>query len=352
MENKDIFVGQLATPRMSTAPTAIMTDEIRWQMVEKLINGEQPDTVVRWLSIKGFAPQVVREEIDRATKDPFYQGTMRMRTRLMKRDWQLAIYRKLAELAPDAGEVAVETGITPEDFLTRYYAGHRPVLLRGMIDHWPAMGKWTLDYFEELFGEQDISVQWGREGNPEYERYKDAHRRVIPFADVAARLRTGEPSNDYYVTASNEENLDLLEPLWDDMGDLPGILEARDGNRGFFWLGPAGTITPFHHDLTNNLLVQIRGRKRVKLVAAHDTGLMRNDRHCFSQWTGDDLPAGEARKNKPRVMEVVLDEGEALFLPVGWWHHVEALDMTIGASFTNFVWPNDHTSDYTAFGEQ
>lgn len=345
------FAGKLAAPRTNMAPTAIMTDEIRRQMVERMINGETPDDVSRWLSIKGFPFQVIKEEVGRAVNDPFYQGSARMRTRLMKREWQLAALRKLVELDPALQEVPVEIEIAPADFLTRYYAAHRPVLLRGMIGHWPAMTHWSLDHFEELFGDTDISVQWGRESNPDYERYKEAHRRVMPFSDIAARLRTDEPSNDYYVTAGNEENLELLEPLWEDMGDLTGILEAREGNRGFFWMGPAGTITPFHHDLTNNLLVQIRGRKKVKLVASHDTSLMRNDRHCFSLWTGDDLPVGPPKRNKPRVIEVILGEGEALFIPVGWWHHVEALDMTIGASFTNFAWPNDHASDYAAYGE-
>jgi ribosomal protein L16 Arg81 hydroxylase len=31
-----------------------------------------------------------------------------------------------------------------------------------------------------------------------------------------------------------------------------------------------------------------------------------------------------------------LNPGEALFIPVGWWHHVRALDVSISVSFTNF----------------
>ena len=351
MASQDPRISILSANFAYASPPAEMTSELRAQIAERLLMGEKPEQVVRWLEIRRIAPQTARSEVANAEQDPFYAGSRRLAERLKKRDWQLSIHRRLAELDPDAGSVPVETAISGEDFLRRYYVPNRPVLLRTMIDHWPAMDKWGLDYFDSLFGETPVSVQWGRESSPDYERDKQRHRRSMPFAELSAKLRTDEPSNDYYVTAGNEDNERELAALRDDIGDLPGILDFSGGNRGFFWMGPQGTITPFHHDLTNNLLVQISGRKRVKLAASHDAALMRNDAHCFSRWNGEDLPEAPPGEGKPRVIEVTLNAGEALFLPVGWWHHVEALDMTIGMSFTNFVWPNDHYSDYTSYGQ-
>src|SRR3546814_9038094 len=63
------------------------------------------------------------------------------------------------------------------------------------------------------------------------------------------------------------------------------ILKRGGAREGFLWIGPRGTITPWHHDLTNNLLVQFVGRKRVRLVASHDTPLMRNHRHRSEEHT-------------------------------------------------------------------
>lgn len=55
-------------------------------------------------------------------------------------------------------------------------------------------------------------------------------------------------------------------------------------------MGPRGTITPFHHDLTNNFMAQVIGRKRIKLASSWDIPLMRNYLHCFSGIDGRTTP--------------------------------------------------------------
>ena len=127
-------------------------------------------------------------------------------------------------------------------------------------------------------------------------------------------------------------------------------MEPRDGRDGFFWLGPKGTLTPWHHDLTNNLLVQVMGRKRVRMAPPWAFAQMRNSRHCFSDWGNEALPARDGTAETPPVLECVIGPGEAIFLPVGWWHQVEALDLSASMSFTNFRRANAHVDDYGSWG--
>jgi ribosomal protein L16 Arg81 hydroxylase len=40
------------------------------------------------------------------------------------------------------------------------------------------------------------------------------------------------------------------------------------------------------------------------------------------------------------MMEVIVEPGETVFLPLGWWHQVTSLDVSISFSFTNLAVPN------------
>lgn len=327
------------------ANAAVLNDDLRRRIAEDLLVGTPRERVIQLLSSAGIAHGLATTEVERAEKNPYFRAAERLQARLAKRDWLLANQTMLH----DETEVPRRDRIDPESFYRDYYRAHRPVLLTGLIDHWPAMARWSVEHFAQSHGETQVRVQWDRESDKDYERNSDAHGRTVRFADFLARL--GEPNNDVYMTANNHgPNRQALARLWDDIGGIPGILQPDPGRDGFLWIGPRGTITPWHHDLTNNLLLQVSGTKRVRLAASHALPLMRNGRHCFSDWGTDELAPGPADEGRPAVMSVDIGPGEALFLPVGWWHHVESLDVTIGMSFINFAAPNDFYSHYRSYG--
>lgn len=331
-----------------SASTPIIDDEVRGAIAELLLAGAAPAEVAERLAGRGFVPDMLAAEIARAAKSPYLRAGERLQARLAKRDWVLANNARLERLRGEA--VPRHHRLDATRFFDEFYCTNRPVLVTGLVDHWPALG-WNFETLAARFGAAEIDVQWNREANPLYEVEADRHNARQPFDAVVRRITTGGPSNDFYVTANNSaHNKQVLGSLWDDIGTMPGWLEPREARDGFFWMGPRGTITPFHHDLTNNLLVQIAGTKRVKLVSAAETPRMRNDRHCFSAWRGEDLPAGPGTAERPPVSEVLLQPGEALFLPIGCWHHVEALTPTIGLSFINFARDNDFYSHYRSYG--
>lgn len=164
------------------------------------------------------------------------------------------------------------------------------------------------------------------------------------------------PGNDLYLTAYNSaNNAAALAPLTADLGTIPAILNHEEGEpAGMLWIGPEGTFTPLHHDLTNNLLVQLVGRKRIILASPAETPKLYNHIHVFSE-VGDitnpsiDFNAFPKLK-EVRTLEIVLDAGEALFLPIGWWHQVEALDFSVSMTYTNFRWPNEGYREHPSRG--
>jgi hypothetical protein len=36
-----------------------------------------------------------------------------------------------------------------------------------------------------------------------------------------------------------------------------------------------------------------------------------------------------------------LEPGDILFLPFAWWHQIRALEFSVTATYTNFLWPNE-----------
>lgn len=288
----------------------------------------------------GLPPSSADYELRRLDKDPYAAALATAVRRLAKRDWALQIH---ARLAGNTDAVPKVDRIQPEAFFRDYYAANQPVILTGLIEEWPARSGWSLDYVDDKVGDATVELQGQRLSAPDYELAKDRHKRVAKLREVTAAIRAG-PSNDFYLTAYNDTvNKRALAPLYDDLGPLP-ILRPGGEREGYIWIGPQGTLTPFHHDLTNNLLVQVVGRKRVQMVPSWEVGRMRNAIHCFS----DRSPAewNLADPSLPPKIDCEIGPGDALFLPVGWWHHVEALDPSISVSFTSFDAPNDFYSNY------
>ena len=334
--------------RKSADRGPVMNDDFREVIAAALLDGVEEDLLAQELaSSAGIPLALVESEIARALKSPYLRGAERLRNRLGKWEWVMQNQARLAANDADPLIVPVLDGIDGEDFYRHFYRAHRPVVVRGLFDHWPAREAWNLDHFAERLGDRAVRVQWAREADRDYEGNAAAHGADQPFSKIAERLRSAEPSNDFYITANNSDgNRAAFAPFYREIGDVPGILAPGGAQQGFVWIGPKGTVTPWHHDLTNNLLLQFVGRKRVRMVASHDTPLMRNHRHCFSRWRSADLLPGPAHDEKPAVLECTIGPGEAVFLPIGWWHHVDGLDQTIGMSFTNFAWNNDFHSSY------
>jgi len=125
---------------------------------------------------------------------------------------------------------------------------------------------------------------------------------------------------------------------------FPEFLDELDTKgKVFFWFGPVGTITPLHHDPLNLMMAQVYGRKRWRIISPEQTPLLYNYVGVFSKVDCENPDYNRYPLFKDvNIIETVLEPGELIFIPVGWWHQVKALDISISLSFTNFVFPNQY----------
>ncbi len=270
---------------------------------------------------------------------------------LAKREWLLETLERQRALRPAGDTIERRDALGSQEFLERYYAAARPVILTGEMNAWPALSRWTPAYLKAKVGSALVEYQGGRADETPFELDKEQHRREAPFDAFIDRISAGGDDKGAYLTACNSaRNQQALAPLADDMGLLDNFLTPEGAAQGMPWIGAAGTLTSLHHDLTNNLMAQLVGKRRVKLLPAAEVGRLYNRDHVFSEIPDLDAPDLEVarfpRLVGARVYDVLLKPGEILFVPLAWWHQVRALDFSVTMTFTNFRWPNEGRATY------
>ena len=111
----------------------------------------------------------------------------------------------------------------------------------------------------------------------------------------------------------------------------PRRAKQRSDYSDRIWMGPPSLVTPLHFDEQHGMLAQVRGIKRLFLWPPTNFQPM-----ALLPWTHPaaagshihdirDIPPGlKARFAEARGGYVVdLHPGEMLYIPLGWWHHVE-----------------------------
>src|SRR5580692_3195930 len=71
---------------------------------------------------------------------------------LKKREWLLGALERHRQLSPESAEIERRRGLSRQEFLERYYAAARPVILVGEMTDWPASSRWTPAYLREAIG--------------------------------------------------------------------------------------------------------------------------------------------------------------------------------------------------------
>jgi hypothetical protein len=317
---------------MDASPKVLSSAWRDW-LAENLIRGVAPERLRTRLEAEGVPPAEAEARIDELLASPALRVGRAYAAEVERLHSVLALERTIERLSPTPTEIERIEEITADDFYRRYVATSTPVVITGLAHAWPAIERWTPRYFAERFGDVEVTMTDDRESDPFYDARTKEHSRPIRMRDFVARVEaaSGE-TNDFYLVAQNR-NLEKagLAPLLDDVGFPDGFLDwSRVLGGSALWFGPAGTLTPMHHDQSNILFVQVHGKKSLRLVSPAEARLFHGALSMYAQ-------VDPASLENALVKTVELGPGDTLFIPVGWWHEVRAHSVSISLAFSNFA---------------
>ena len=211
------------------------------------------------------------------------------------------------------------SSITREEFQAKYYIPQKPVVLRGLWKQYPAYTKWTMDYFRKTMGDIEVGLYGNR---------KEDLSKTLQVPNAVMRF-------DKYLDLIEHEPTDLRLFLFPVFKHRPEMLKdfgypdivSRYIKMPFMFFGPAKSVVRMHQDIdmSNVFLTQFHGLKRVVLFPPNQSDLLY--RLPFNVHTIVDIDHPDYSEfpglNYAKGMSTMLEHGDTLFMPSGWWHHIE-----------------------------
>jgi len=306
-------------------------------IAENLARGATPRDLEDALLEEGVPVALSRAAIAHLRDSPVAEIAAGLRRRIAALEQIVALRARHRDLSPPRPEPLPEV----ESFVQRHWRPGTPGIFTDIVRQWPAFRRWSLADFRCRFGDETVEACVGRERLADADPLWDRCAATMTLATFIDRLEAGS-ANDAYIIAKNALlQRPGLAPLLEDIALRPEVFgESVDLGRIALWLGGAGTHTPLHHDGDNTMFCQVVGRKRFRMAPPEQLALLDHARGVFNLW--DPCEPEVAAESPGPLVELVLEPGDALFIPAGWWHQVDALDPSISVSIQQFAWPNDY----------
>jgi len=223
-------------------------------------------------------------------------------------------------------------GITREEFQRKYMIPQKPVIVKHFFgEDAPMYKKWTFDFFKKELGHIEVGV-YDIEGEKRKDdrSYKGAENKM-KFGDYLDLVQAGPTSKRLFLFNVFKHKKDLFNDF-----EFPDVADRVLKFLPFAFFGGAGAVTRIHRDMDNSnvFLTELAGNKRVVLFDPKYSALLYQ--YPMGTHTSIDINNPDYEKF-PGLDKVVgydcnITAGDTLFMPSGWWHHIEYRSAGIGFS--------------------
>lgn len=226
----------------------------------------------------------------------------------------------------------VHDEISPAEFRKQYYLPQKPVVIRRLSHQWPAFRKWNWDYFKEIVGAIEVGVY----NNVKSDAYTPINKAdgYMKFGEYLDLIRQGPVELRIFLFNIFQHAPELVNDFTWPEDYLKGFVKSYP----MLFTGGAGSITHMHFDidLSHILHTQFAGRKRVLMFPYKEQhklyrkpyevlSLVDFSRYYLADQSKVDYEKYPALK-KAVGYDHILEPGDTLFMPAGYWHHMEYLD--------------------------
>jgi hypothetical protein len=255
--------------------------------------------------------------------------------------WDLSRTPNYADALPLASVEA--SALDQRRFYRDFVLRNRPCLIKGALSHWPACRAWSdVDYLKQHTRNEAVRARTAplreyRADGETHQQFHDGYEAIsetLPFHQFLDRV-AGDPGQ-FVLHAIPVVPGNLLERLLSDIAPFdfvrrPGQTRMYPPHRAFFY---RNSYTDWHyHPEGEALMCQVTGEKEVVLLAPDEqswNALVPAARASGCLY-GVDLErfpqVGQLRPYRVRV-----EAGDALYIPVFWWHAVGSVDDKFGVT--------------------
>ncbi|ATL48157.1 transcriptional regulator [Chitinophaga caeni] len=231
--------------------------------------------------------------------------------------------------------------ITIEEFKKDYFLPKRPLVIKGLSKNWSALSKWTWEYFKSIVGDKTVGVYNNTRASANTP--VNGADEYIRFGQYLDMIQQGPVALRIFLFNIFQHAPQLVEDFsWPDefMG---GFLKKYP----MLFVGGAGSVAHMHYDIDMSHIMhtQFIGRKRVLLLENNQSELIYRMPYTvesaasFVNWADHLETEHFPALNYARGFTAILEHGDTLFMPGGYWHHMEYMESGFAMSLRAL----DHT---------
>lgn len=214
--------------------------------------------------------------------------------------------------------------ISKKEFKENYVKPQKPVVIKHLVDDWPATKKWDLDYIKKLAGDKVVPLYDDRPITSN-QKFNEAHTRM-KMAKYIDLLEAGPTNYRIFLYHLLKEVPELQKDF--DFPDL-GIRFLKQLPTLFFGGENAKVFMHYDIDYANIMHFHFHGKKQCIIYPPSESKYLYKVPHALISredidFSNPDFEKFPALKNaKGFITE--LNHGEALYMPEGYWHQMTYL---------------------------